>query len=126
MIDRLTIAADVTLREIPGNLATAGQCHNEIAAVHDSIELPTLLGAAFRGVDTNLEPVKNTLHCAQSIDRASCRRRPSNGSCATITNHISSSFGRGSTTSTIAPVDCGRAQANSQSFWVVVLERKYQ
>jgi very-short-patch-repair endonuclease len=69
-IDRLTIADDTPLREIPSILATAGQCRDEKAAVRDSRELPILLGAAFRGVDTHLEPIKNTVQYAQSIASA--------------------------------------------------------
>lgn len=66
-IDRADIHEDVSLRSIPNILAAAGQCRCAMSAVEGAAELPALLGGAYRGVNTDIEPIKHTVQFAASI-----------------------------------------------------------
>ncbi|MCZ2156416.1 MAG: hypothetical protein LC114_21345, partial [Bryobacterales bacterium] len=67
-IAKAGINEDLQLRNVPPVLVTAGQCRNAIAAVAAAEEnLKPLLGGAYRGVDTDLEPILHTTQFAESI-----------------------------------------------------------
>jgi len=66
-IDRATIRDDVALGNVPGILLAAGQCRNAIASVQTVSELPAMIGESYRGVNTDVEPIKHTIHFADSI-----------------------------------------------------------
>lgn len=59
--DRVAIHDDVALRDVPGILNTAEQCCTAMTAVQGAGDLPVLIGSAYRGVNTDVEPVKHTL-----------------------------------------------------------------
>ena len=48
-------------------LAAAGQCRDAIGAVEASAAVPVLIGNAYRGVNTDIEPIKHTVQVAESI-----------------------------------------------------------
>ena len=48
-------------------MAAAGQCRSAISAVQGAADLPALIGAAYRGVNTDIEPIKYTVQFAESI-----------------------------------------------------------
>ena len=66
-LDRVAFHDDVALRNIPSILKAAGQCCSAVTAVQGFGELPALIGSAYRGVNTDVEPVKHTVRFAQSI-----------------------------------------------------------
>ncbi|HYT24667.1 MAG TPA: DUF4011 domain-containing protein [Candidatus Polarisedimenticolia bacterium] len=66
-IDRAAIRDDVELRDVPGILVAAGQCRNAMAGVQTVFELPAMIGNSYRGVNTDVEPIRHTIHFADSI-----------------------------------------------------------
>ncbi len=66
-VERAAIGDNVVLRDLGNILAAAGQCRSAISAVKDAADLPALIGAAYRGVNTDVEPIKNTVRFAESV-----------------------------------------------------------
>ena len=66
-IERAAIGEGVVLRDLKDVLSAAGQCRNAIAAVQAVTEVPGLVGAAYRGVNSDIVPVKDTVQFAESI-----------------------------------------------------------
>jgi hypothetical protein len=58
---------NVPLRDIPTILSTAGQCRRALAAVQAPGDIPSLLGDAYRGIDTDISPIQHTIQFAESI-----------------------------------------------------------
>jgi len=65
--DGAAIRDDVPLRDVPNILEAAGECRRAIAAVQAAADVPALIGAAYRGVETDIEPIKDTVRFAGSI-----------------------------------------------------------
>lgn len=65
--DRSAIADDVVLRDVKDILAAAEQCRDAISAVEGATDVPELVGAAYRGVDTDAGPLRHTVRFAESI-----------------------------------------------------------
>jgi len=66
-LDRIGVHDDVALRDVPSILKAAGQCCSAMAAVQSAGELPALIGQAYRGVNTDAQPVKHTVQFAESV-----------------------------------------------------------
>jgi very-short-patch-repair endonuclease len=66
-VDRAAIGDGVVLRDVRNIMTAAAQCRGAMAAVQNSARVPELLGAAYRAVNTDIEPIKNTVQFAQSI-----------------------------------------------------------
>jgi very-short-patch-repair endonuclease len=66
-LDRAAVRDDVTLRSVPNILAAAGQCRSAMEAVQTTSELPALIGGAYRGVNSDIEPIKHTVQFAEAI-----------------------------------------------------------
>jgi hypothetical protein len=65
VIDRAAIKDDVELRNIPLLLMSAKQCIADMTSV-ETVELAALIGDAYRGVDTDILPLKRTLQFVES------------------------------------------------------------
>ena len=65
--DRIGLHDDVALRNVPSIVKAIGQCHGARTAVQGAGKLPALLGSAYRGVNTDVEPVKHTVQFAQAV-----------------------------------------------------------
>lgn len=65
------IRDNVALRNIPGILAAAAQCRSAKGAVEGASALPALLGSAYRGVNTDIGPIRCTLRVAESVTAGS-------------------------------------------------------
>jgi len=66
-VDRAALGDGVRLRDVR-NVMTAGeQCRDVMAAVQSATAAQRLLGASFRGVNTDIEPIQHTVQFAQSI-----------------------------------------------------------
>ncbi len=61
------IRDEVVLRNIPDIVASALECHRTLMAVQSADDLLALLGQAYRGVNTDIEPIKHTLAFANSV-----------------------------------------------------------
>jgi len=61
------IRDEVVLGNIPDIVASATECHRALAAVQSANDLPALLGEAYRGVHTDIEPIRHTLAFANSV-----------------------------------------------------------
>jgi integrase/very-short-patch-repair endonuclease len=66
-IDSAAIQENLSLRDIPNILTVAGQCRKVRIAIEAMTELPALLGANYRGVNSDIEPVRRTVEVADSI-----------------------------------------------------------
>jgi very-short-patch-repair endonuclease len=66
-IDRAALRDDVALSDVPGILQAAGQCRSAIARVQTVSELSAIIGNSYQGVNTDVEPIKHTIHFAESI-----------------------------------------------------------
>jgi len=67
VMDTSRIKETVTLRELPGVVSRAGECRQAMAAVQADRDLPAILGDAYRGVTTDIEPIEQTVQFAASI-----------------------------------------------------------
>jgi len=67
VIDRAAIRDDVALRNVPSILMSARQCIADMTSVGAGAELPALLGEAYRGVDTDILSIRQTLQFVESI-----------------------------------------------------------
>lgn len=67
LINQATIRDDVSLRDIPSILMVAKQCGTALAAVQSAVELPALIGNRYRGVNTDIEPIKHTVQFAEAV-----------------------------------------------------------
>lgn len=65
------VSDEMPLRDIPNMLAAAGQCRDATAAVESAAAIPALIGSSYRGVKTNIEPIKETVQIAESITSGS-------------------------------------------------------
>lgn len=61
------IKETVTLRELPGVVSRAGECRQATAAIQADTDLPAILGDAYRGVTTGIEPIEHTVQFAASV-----------------------------------------------------------
>lgn len=66
-IDRATLRDEVAVRDVAGILLAAGQCRSAMAGVQSMPELPAMIGDSYRGVNTEIESIRHTLHFANSI-----------------------------------------------------------
>ncbi len=72
----LLATADAAVREdspllhIPNIVVAARQCREELAAVHAEAAIRLIGDDSYRGVDTNIGPLKDTLHFAESTASA--------------------------------------------------------
>lgn len=66
-VEEATISDDVPLRALAGVFKDSACCRNAIVSVQGVSELAELIGPSFRGINTNVEPIKNTLRVAESI-----------------------------------------------------------
>lgn len=66
-IDHAAIRDDVALKDVPAILVAAGQCRDAMAGIQTFSELPTMIGDSYRGVNTDIEPIRHTIHFADSI-----------------------------------------------------------
>jgi very-short-patch-repair endonuclease len=57
----------VTLRDLPSVVSRAGECRHATTAIQRQTGLPALLGDAYRGVTTEIEPIEQTVQFASSI-----------------------------------------------------------
>ena len=66
-VDRAAIGDGVVLRDVRSIMTAAAQCRIAMAAAQAAERVPALLGAAYRGVNTDIEPVRRTVRFAQTI-----------------------------------------------------------
>jgi very-short-patch-repair endonuclease len=66
-MDHAAIRDNVSLRSVPNILAAAGACRSMVAAVQTASEPPALLGDMYRGVNTDIEPIKHTVQFAKAV-----------------------------------------------------------
>jgi very-short-patch-repair endonuclease len=66
-LDCASIHDSVSMRNIPSILAAAGQCQRAMEAVQALSELPALIGGAYRGVNSDIEPIKYTVRFAEAL-----------------------------------------------------------
>ena len=66
-LDRAAIGDRVALRDLPNIITAAAQCRGAIDAAQTAERVPELLGTAYRGVNTDIEPIRHTVQFAQSI-----------------------------------------------------------
>jgi hypothetical protein len=66
-IERAGIGDGVVLRDLKNVLTAAAQCRSAVSAVQGVPDIPKLLGAAYRGVNTDIAPIKYTVRFAESI-----------------------------------------------------------
>ena len=66
-VERAAIGDDVVLRDVKDLLTAAGQCRSAASAVQSAAEVPALIGAAYRGVSTDIRPIRYTVQFAESI-----------------------------------------------------------
>jgi very-short-patch-repair endonuclease len=67
VIETFRIKDTVTLRELPGIVSRADECRRAMAAVQADTDLPAILGDAYRGVTTDIEPIEQTVQFAASV-----------------------------------------------------------
>lgn len=67
ILQRIAVRGDVTLRSIPNIVKAAGHCCAAMCANQGSSELSALLGSAYRGVHTDVVPVKHTVQIAEAV-----------------------------------------------------------
>jgi very-short-patch-repair endonuclease len=66
-LNHAAIRDNVSLRSVPNILATAEMCRSATSAVQTASELPALIGGTYRGLDTDIEPIKHTVEFAESV-----------------------------------------------------------
>jgi very-short-patch-repair endonuclease len=66
---------NVSLRNGPNILAAACQCHRAMTAVQTGSELPALIGDAYRGINSDIEPIKHTVRFAEAIASGSAPQK---------------------------------------------------
>ncbi len=66
-LDHAAIRDDVAVTRIPNILAVAVQCRSAMDAVQGTSRLPALIGEAYRGVDSDIGPIKHTIRFAEVI-----------------------------------------------------------
>ena len=67
VIDHAAIGDDVSLRDLPKILTAAGRCRSAMTAIQATAAIPELIGSAYCGVNTDIEPIKLTVLFAESI-----------------------------------------------------------
>ena len=66
-IERAAIGDEVVLRDLKDILSASGQCRTAISAVQAATDMPALVGAPYRGVNTDIGPLQHTVQFAESI-----------------------------------------------------------
>ncbi|MGA3241825.1 MAG: AAA domain-containing protein [Bryobacteraceae bacterium] len=66
-VERAGVDDQIVLRDVRNILAAAGQCRDAISVVQSAAGVPALLGAAYRGVNTEIGAIRNTIQFAESI-----------------------------------------------------------
>lgn len=66
-VERASVRDEVTLRSVPACLARARDCVNSRNAAQDATSVHTLLGNAYRGLDTDSDAVRRTVAFAEAI-----------------------------------------------------------
>jgi very-short-patch-repair endonuclease len=74
-VERAAIGDDVLLRDVKYLLVAAGQCRSAISAVQAAADVPALLGTLYRGVNTDIGPIKHTVQFAESVASDSLPRK---------------------------------------------------
>jgi very-short-patch-repair endonuclease len=69
------IAETTRLRDLPDILSTAGHCRASLASVGTNRQVAQLLGDAFQGTSTAVEPIGNTVRIAESIASGALPKR---------------------------------------------------
>jgi len=64
---RVGINEDVPLRDIPNMLAAAGQCRDAKAAAEAGEGAAELIGQAYHGINTQIEPIRRTVCFAETV-----------------------------------------------------------
>jgi very-short-patch-repair endonuclease len=67
MIDQAALREDVSLRTVPAVISAAKQCVAATDAIQKAVDIPTLVGASYLGVNTDTAPIKNTVQFAETI-----------------------------------------------------------
>ena len=65
-VDAASISDDLCLADVSGAIAAA-QCRTAIANVQSNPGLAALIGPSFRGVNTDIEPIRHTVKFAETI-----------------------------------------------------------
>ncbi len=66
-LEVMEISDNVRLRELPGVVSLARECRQAMAALQADVDVPVILGDAYRGVTTDIEPIEQTVQFAASI-----------------------------------------------------------
>jgi very-short-patch-repair endonuclease len=66
-IERAAIGDGIVLRDVRSIMAAAAQCRGAMSNVQNASSVPGLVGAAYRGVNTDIEPINHTVQFAESI-----------------------------------------------------------
>ncbi|HTF68041.1 MAG TPA: AAA domain-containing protein [Edaphobacter sp.] len=66
-VERATIGDDVVMRDLKSILAAASQCRCATNSVQGADDVPALVGVAYRGVNTDVRPIRYTVQFAESI-----------------------------------------------------------
>jgi very-short-patch-repair endonuclease len=74
-LNQASIRDNVSLRSLPSILATAVQCHNSIQSIQTNSRLPPLIGGAYRGVNSDVEPIKHTVRFAEAVTSCSLPKK---------------------------------------------------
>ena len=74
-VERAAIGDDVLLRDMKYLLVAAGQCRSAMSAVQGATDVPALIGTAYRGVHTDIGPIKYTVQFAESVASGSLPRK---------------------------------------------------
>ena len=67
LVDSAALGDSVVLRDVSNIMTAAAQCRAAMAAVHGATSVQALLGAAYRGVNTEIESIRHTVQFARSI-----------------------------------------------------------
>ncbi len=65
--DHAAIRDSVSLSSVPNILAAVGQCCRAMGSVQTTSELPALIGGAYRGLNSDIEPIKHTVRFAAAV-----------------------------------------------------------
>jgi len=65
--NRAAINRDAPLREIPNILTAAEQCRDAMTALQSATLVSTLIEGAYRGIHTDIEPIKRTVQIAEAV-----------------------------------------------------------
>jgi hypothetical protein len=76
-VERAAIGDSVLLRDVKYILVAAGRCRSAMFAVQRDADLPELVGARYRGIDTEIEPIEHTVQFAESIASGRLLRKTS-------------------------------------------------